>query len=58
MRQKVIYHGHGSYKVKLGGKYRICVIFWKKYKSNYNQTSFVDTTCEPLLSEWVGVVLS
>ena len=35
-------------EVKLGGKCKICIMFWKVKKFNYNQTWFVDATCEPL----------
>ena len=44
-----MHQDQGSSEVKLGGKCKICrIFFFEKLKSNYNQTCFVDATCEPL----------
>ena len=45
-----MFQGQGSSEVKLGGKCKICMIFFfnEKLKSNYNQTWLVDATFEPL----------
>ena len=64
MWSKIMYQGQGSSEVKLDGKCKIAIyflflfylfifFFFEKLKSNYNQTWFVDATCEPL-TLWVG----
>ena len=57
MNSNVMYQGQGSSEVKLGGKCKIGIILFEKLKSYYNQTWFVDVTCEAL-TRWVGGALS